>query len=49
MRPEDKNISVAWFETEEGLMECVDEVKRSGCQIVEAIEIGSCREIDVKE
>ena len=44
-----QNISVAWFETEEGLMECVDEVKRSGCQIVDAIEIGSCREIDVKE
>lgn len=42
-------VSVAWFHTEEDLMECVDEVKRYGCSIVDAIEIGSCREIDIKE
>ena len=42
-------VSVAWFHTEEDLMECVDEVKSYGYSIVDAIEIGSCREIDVKE
>ena len=42
-------VSVAWFHTEEDLMECVDEVKSYGCSIVDALEIGSCREIDVKE
>lgn len=44
-----QNISVVWFETEEDLMECVDEVKRSGCRIVDAIEIGSCRNIGIEE
>ena len=40
-------VSVAWFKTEEDLMECVDEVKQGGCQIVDTIEIGSCRDIHI--
>ena len=42
-------VSVAWFHTEEDLMECVDEVKSYGCSIVDAIEIGSYRNIGVEE
>lgn len=42
-------VSVAWFYTEEDLMECVDEVKSYGCSIVDAIEIGSYRNIGVEE
>lgn len=42
-------VSVAWFHTEEDLMECVDEVKRYGSTIIDAIEIGSCRDIDIEE
>lgn len=42
-------VSVAWFYTEDDLMECVDEVKRYGCSIVDAIEIGSYRDIVVEE
>lgn len=42
-------VSVAWFHTEEDLMECINEVKRYGCSIIDAIEIGSCRDIDINE
>ena len=42
-------VSVTWFHTEEDLMECVDEVKRYGSIIIDAIEIGSCRDIDIEE
>ena len=42
-------VSVALFYTEEDLMECVDEVKSYGCSIVDAIEIGSYRNIGVEE
>ena len=42
-------VSVAWFHTEEDLTECVDEVKSYGCSIVDAIEIGSYRNIGVEE
>lgn len=42
-------VSVAWFHTEEDLMECVDEVKSYGYSIVDAIEIGSYRNIGVEE
>lgn len=42
-------VSVAWFHTEEDLMECVDEVKSYGCSIVDAIEIGSYKNIGVEE
>ena len=42
-------VSVAWFTDEEDLMECVNGVKMSGCQIIDAIEIGSCRDIDINK
>lgn len=42
-------VSVAWFHTEEDLMECVDEVKRYSFTIIDAIEIGSCRDIGIEE
>lgn len=45
----DGGASVAWFHTEENLVECVDEVKRYGCSIVAAIEIGNCRYINIGE
>lgn len=46
---EEDGVSVAWFHTEEDLMKCVDEVKRYGSTIIDAIEIGSCRDIDIEE
>lgn len=39
-------VSFAWLETEEELREVIAEVKSYGCEISDAIEIGSCREID---
>lgn len=46
---EEDGINVAWFHTEEDLMECVDEVKSYGCQSINAIKIGSYRDIDIEE
>lgn len=40
-------LSIARFKAKEDLIECVDEVKRYA-SIVDAIEIGSCRNIDVE-
>ena len=42
-------VSVAWFSDEEDLRECVEEVKGYGCSIIDAIEIDSCRDIDINE
>lgn len=42
-------VSVAWFYSEEDLLECVNEVKGYGCEIVDAIEIGSCRDIEINK
>lgn len=41
--------SVAWMETEDDLLEVIEEVKGYGCEIIDAIEIGSCREINMDE
>lgn len=41
-------VSVAWFSDEEDLRECVEEVKRYGCEIIDAIEIDSYRDIDIE-
>lgn len=41
-------VSFAWFSDEEDLRECVEEVKRYGCEIIDAIEIESCRDISVE-
>lgn len=42
-------MSIAWLETEEDMMETIEEVKSFGSTIVDAIEIGSCREFDIDE
>ena len=39
-------ISIAWLETEEDMREIINEVKACGDMIVDAIEIGSCRDFD---
>ena len=39
-------VSVAWMESKEELLEVVEEVKGYGCKIIDAIEIGSCREVN---
>lgn len=41
----DDSVSFAWLESEEDLREVIEEVKSYGCEIQDAIEIGSCREI----
>lgn len=46
---EKDGLSIAWLETEEDMMETIKEVKSYGSTIVDAIEIGSCREIDIDE
>ena len=46
---EDDVLSIAWLETEDDLLEVVEEVKGYGCKIVEAIEIGSCRDVKIDE
>ena len=35
-----------WLETEEDLTDVIDEVKSYGCTIIDAIEIGSYRDIE---
>lgn len=42
----DDSVSYAWLETEEELNDVISEVKSYGCKIQDAIEIGSCRDID---
>lgn len=39
-------VSVAWLETEEDLTDVIEEVKSYGCTIIDAIEIGSYRDIE---
>ena len=46
---EKDGMSIAWLETEEDMMETIEEVKSFGSTIVDAIEIGSCREFDIDE
>lgn len=38
-------ISYSWLEDEGELQEVVKEVKSYGCDIIDAIEIGSCRDV----
>ena len=40
-------LSVAWFASEEELHECITEIKIYGCEIIDAIEISSCRDINI--
>ena len=39
-------VSVAWLETEGDLTDVIDGVKSYGCTIIDAIEIGSYRDIE---
>lgn len=42
------SISYHWLESEEELQEVALELKDGGCRIIEAIEIGSCRNVEIK-
>lgn len=46
---EDKEdaLSISWLETEEELLAVVEEVKGYGCRIIDAIEIASCRDVEI--
>lgn len=46
---EKDGISIAWLETEEDMIETIEEVKSYGSTVVDAIEIGSCREFNTEE
>lgn len=46
---EDNELSISWLETEDDLLKVVEEVKRYGCKIVDAVEIGSCRDVKIDE
>lgn len=46
---EEDGISVAWMETEEDMIDVINEVKSYGCSIMYAIEIGSCRDFIYEE
>lgn len=41
----DDSVSYSWLESEEDLLEEIKEVTSYGCEIADAIEIGSVREI----
>jgi len=45
----DDVVSYTWLKTEDDLQDVVKEVKRYGCTIVDAIEIGSYRDIVIEE
>lgn len=44
---EKDGLSIAWLETMEDMIETIEEVKAYGSVIVDAIEIGSCRDVIV--
>lgn len=46
---EKDGMSIAWLETEEDMIETIEEVKSYGSTIVDSIEIGSCRDFNVDE
>lgn len=46
---EKDGMSIVWLETEEDMMETIEEIKSYGSTIVDAIEIGSYREFCVDE
>lgn len=41
-------VSYASFDTEQGLIDCMNEVKSYGDKIIKAIEIEKCRDIELK-
>jgi DNA-binding HxlR family transcriptional regulator len=46
---EQDGVSYSWLEDEDELKDVIKEVKSYGCTIVDAIEIGSYREINTDE
>lgn len=46
---EDKEdaLSISWLKTEEELLAVMEEVKGYGCRIIDAIEIASCRDVEI--
>lgn len=46
---EDKEeaLSISWSETEEELLAVAEEIKGYGCRIIDAIEIASCRDVEI--
>lgn len=42
------SISYHWLESEEELQDVALELKDGGCRIIDAIEIGSCRDVKIK-
>lgn len=46
---EEDGLSVVWMEDEEKLLEVIKEVKGYGCNIIDAIEIESYREINIED
>lgn len=46
---EKDGLSIAWLETMEDMIETIEEVKSYGSTIVDAIEIGSCKDVIVDE
>ena len=47
-RDADDVISFAWLEDEDDIKEVAKEVESYGCEIIDAIEIGSCRDVILK-
>ena len=46
---EQDGVSYSWLEDEDELKDVIKEVKSYGCTIVDAIEIGSYREVNTDE
>lgn len=44
----EQSVSCHWLESEEELQEVALELKDGGCRIIDAIEIGSCRDVEIK-
>ena len=42
-------MSIAWLGTEEDMLETIEEVKSYGSTIIDAIEIGNCRDFYTDE
>ena len=45
---EKDGMSIAWLETEEDMIDTIEEVKSYGSTVIDAIEIESCRDFKVE-
>lgn len=43
------SLSISWLEREEDLRDLIQELNGLACEIIDAIEIGSYRDIDINE